>query len=210
MASPLFREIVKRGASAVRGLGTRLASRALAWLRGLVADAARGATRAVDRATQASSRRLGDVSSEAIDSVSPGEIGRMVFFSYDPKHKKTLPYYDRYPLVIVTDMRPDGFLGLNLHYLPPMLRASLLDALWSYAGEGSDESTRLEISYQILKATSRSRWYKPCVKEYLSGHVRSQIRVISPADWDNAIFLPLARFEKERQEVVWQESIRRA
>ena len=53
----------------------------------------------------------------------------MYFFNYDPKHKETLPYYDRYPLVICVKLLPDGFHGLNLHYLPPMQRAGLLTKL---------------------------------------------------------------------------------
>ena len=56
-------------------------------------------------------------------------IGEMYMFSYDPKYKDVLPYYDMYPLVIPIEMYADGFLGLNLHYLPPLARARLLDSL---------------------------------------------------------------------------------
>ena len=60
------------------------------------------------------------------DSPSPG---RMYMFSYDPKTKDKLPYYDRFPLVFPFDSAPGGFMGLNLHYLSPMLRARFLDKL---------------------------------------------------------------------------------
>ena len=56
-------------------------------------------------------------------------IGNMYMFFYDPKHKDTLPYYDGFPLVIPIGPAEKGFLGLNLHYLPPALRAKLLDGL---------------------------------------------------------------------------------
>ena len=39
-------------------------------------------------------------------------------FVYDPKYKKTLPYYDTFPLVLPLERYSDGFLGLNFHYLP--------------------------------------------------------------------------------------------
>ena len=43
-------------------------------------------------------------------------IGSMNMFFYDPKHKETLPYYDRFPLAIIVKPAPGGFYGLNLHY----------------------------------------------------------------------------------------------
>ena len=54
-------------------------------------------------------------------------IGRMYHFFYDPKHKKTLPYYDRFPLIFPFKSVRGGFLGINLHYLPLRLRAKLMD-----------------------------------------------------------------------------------
>ena len=41
--------------------------------------------------------------------------GKLNMFFYDPKHKKTLPYYDTFPLVLPLETYNDGFLGLNLH-----------------------------------------------------------------------------------------------
>src|SRR5574343_844358 len=39
--------------------------------------------------------------------------GRMYFFAYDPKWKRELPYYDRFPLIFPLDLerRSDRFLG---------------------------------------------------------------------------------------------------
>jgi len=56
-------------------------------------------------------------------------VGNMYMFFYDPKTKDTLPYYDAFPLVIPIEPAEGGFYGLNLHYLPPVLRAKFLDAL---------------------------------------------------------------------------------
>ena len=55
--------------------------------------------------------------------------GRMYTFFYDPKTKDKLPYYDRFPLIIMVKPAPGGFYGINLHYLPMGLRAKFLDAL---------------------------------------------------------------------------------
>ena len=56
-------------------------------------------------------------------------VGKMYFYFYDPKTKDTMPYYDRFPLVIPIEMYRDGFLGLNLHYIHPKSRMVLLDKL---------------------------------------------------------------------------------
>ena len=47
-------------------------------------------------------------------------VGQMFLFAYDAKHKDTLPYYDRYPLIFPFKKVNDGFLGINMHYLPPV------------------------------------------------------------------------------------------
>ena len=44
------------------------------------------------------------------------QYGRMYNFQYDPKTKKQLPYYDRFPLCIPVQPAKKGFHGMNLHY----------------------------------------------------------------------------------------------
>ena len=66
-------------------------------------------------------------------NVSRFVLGNLYFFHYNPKHADTLPYYDVFPLVLVLAKYNDGFLGLNLHYLPVKMRALFLDQLIHYA-----------------------------------------------------------------------------
>ena len=53
-------------------------------------------------------------------------VGRLNLFGYNPKFRKTLPYYDIFPLVLPLEPIPGGFMGMNFHYLPPLLRFRLL------------------------------------------------------------------------------------
>jgi hypothetical protein len=69
-----------------------------------------------------------------------------------------------------------------------------------------DETTRLRISYDILKAAAKYKYFKPCVKRYLNENVKSRYLKIEPKEWDIAIFLPLERFKKENKKSVWAES----
>ena len=78
--------------------------------------------------------------------------GRLNMFIYDPKFKKTLPYYDTFPLVLPLEKYDDGFLGINLHYLPIPLRIRLLDRLVDFSNDTDfDEGTRLIVEYRKVK-----------------------------------------------------------
>lgn len=125
------------------------------------------------------------------------EIGQMYMFLYDPKYKATLPFYDRYPLVFPIEFYGNGFLGINLHYLPPLARAQLLSNLKSLATNNKfNSTTKLNISYELLKASAiRFQGFENCVKRYLFANVRSSFHQVNPKDWDKAVMLPLQRWE---------------
>ena len=91
-------------------------------------------------------------------------IGSMQMFFYDPKTKDTLPYYDKFPLVVVVGPAEGGFYGLNLHYLPPILRAKMLDALMEVASSPNSDDAKFNITYKRLQSISKLRYYKPCFK----------------------------------------------
>lgn len=124
------------------------------------------------------------------------KLGKMYAFYYDPKHKDTLPVYDRFPLIFPIEFYDDGFLGLNLHYLSQGQRNQLIDLLMRYANnQAMDETTRLQLSWKAVTATSRMKnLSKRCVKRYLRGHVRSRFIEINADEWDKVASLPTADF----------------
>ena len=135
------------------------------------------------------------------------ELGYMYAFSYDPKFKKTLSYYDVFPLIFPVQFESDGFLGINFHYLPPVLRAKLMDALYpNLTNKQYDDTTRMRISYQILQSAAKYRYFKPTLKKYLRSQIRSQFLEIHVNEWDIALFLPTESFRKADSEKVWAES----
>ena len=123
-------------------------------------------------------------------------VGKMYFFAYDPKHKATLPVYDRFPLVFPIEPYPDGFLGLNLHYLDVGQRQALLSKLSSYRSNNQyNEKTRLRLSYDLLSNTKKlASLSRPCIKRYLFTQVRSKFIEITANEWENAISLPVQMF----------------
>ena len=133
--------------------------------------------------------------------------GSMYNFQYDPKTKKELPYYDRFPLCIPIQPAPDGFHGLNLHYVAPNIRAQFLDTLMDITNNQSyDRTTKFRLKYQTMKAAKKMRFFKPCFKHYLSKNIKSRLLLIEPADWEIAIFLPTEQFRKVSKDSVWKKS----
>lgn len=136
--------------------------------------------------------------------------GRLYMFFYDPKMKKELPYYDRFPLVFPFRKVEDGFYGLNMHYLPYPLRVQLLDKLMVFANnDRMDQTTKLKYSWAMIDGISRFSAAGPCVKHYLFDHVRSPFKQVLAHDWATAMLLPVERFEKASKEQVWVDTRRK-
>jgi hypothetical protein len=134
-------------------------------------------------------------------------VGRMYFFLYDAKHKDTLPYYDKFPLIFPVDRLKDGFTGVNFHYLPLHLRAQLMDALYDITNNTKyDESTKLRLSYSVLKGAEKFKLFRPTFKRYLTSQVRSRFVQIEPAEWDIALWLQTEMFIGASKTKVWTDS----
>lgn len=158
---------------------------------------------------------------QAVRNVNPNKIiqanpeqqrgailpGFMYLFAYDAKHKETLPYYDRFPLIFPFSMQADHIMGINMHYLPLMYRARLMDALYSVTtNQKFNDKTRLRISYDLLNSASKYKYFEPCVKMYLKSHVKSRFLMVPSNEWDIALFLPLERFTTNKNRV-YQDSM---
>ncbi len=139
--------------------------------------------------------------------------GRMYTFFYDPKTKDKLPYYDRFPVILLLEANQNGFSGLNLHYIPPRYRVKLLNELYDFIvtdDEEDDENmkTRIRVTYDILQTTAKMKFFRPCYKRYLTSHIEGRALEIIPEYWDIMAMLPVGRFEKESVRKVYSESIR--
>ena len=140
-----------------------------------------------DRVSQNTLMRQGKV------NASPS-AGRMNFFVYDPKYKKTLPFYDTFPLVLPLEPIKGGFMGLNFHYLPYPLRFRLLERMQKFANNNQfDSSTKLEASYSDVASINLIR---PAIKKYLYKQCKTGFRRIDVDEMAIAIYLPVANFKK--------------
>jgi len=134
-------------------------------------------------------------------------IGKMYFYFYDPKTKDSMPYYDRFPLVIPIERYNDGFLGLNLHYIHPKNRMVLLDKLSdTISNDTYDENTKLKINYRYLAAASKIFEATPCIKRYLFTQIESRFLEITADEWDIAALLPVESFVGASPSKVYADS----
>ena len=139
---------------------------------------------------------------------TPGKL--LLFSYYDPKYKDELPFWDIFPLVIPIEpprtvakhiykgeAPSPSFLGLNLHYLPPLARASLLQSLLDLrTNDKYDDTTKLNISYTLLKNAARQfAGFENCVHRYMLNRITSSFHEIHPSDWERVVVLPLQRWK---------------
>lgn len=141
------------------------------------------------------------------------EPGSMYLFTYSPLLKDDdtrLPMWDKYPLIFPFRITNDGFMGLNLHYLPYLMRARLLSDIINITTPnplvGKSKARLGRAAWEYLNNISNSALVQPCVKRYLTKQLRSHFLKINPRDWKATIFLPIAGFQKMSEEEVWADS----
>lgn len=125
--------------------------------------------------------------------------GRLYAFVYDAKHKDTLPFWDKYPLIIFLGVSKSSvagttlFHGLNLHYIPPKARQQFLEELLkNYSNTSTvNSNTSLKIDWSKVKGFNGA---DKMIKAYLPPNVKGKFVEIKPDDWSNAVLLPLQQF----------------
>lgn len=135
--------------------------------------------------------------------------GSMITYVYLAKHRKTLPYYDRFPLIILLEEITGGtWLGLNLHYVPPKQREWFLEQILKYSSTSNiANNTRFKVDWAKVK---HIKFSEHMIKRYLMPQVRSNIHSIPPSEWINAVNLPTQQFmvnnKKYSSRKVWKNT----
>lgn len=137
-----------------------------------------------------------DINYNSFNPTKDPFIGGLFYFSYpDPKTKDNLKYWDAFPLVIPFNIFPDGFIGLNLHYMKPDDRKKLISVL---VGHRKKKSTRdyISITYKMLKTLTKVPDFSSCIHRYLNSRVKSRFVKVNIDEWENAVLLPLHKWKK--------------
>jgi hypothetical protein len=126
--------------------------------------------------------------------------GKMFTFGYDAKHKKTLPYWDRFPLIIVLDVGPQGFLGLNFHYLAPKQREVFLNKIMKFATKS--KQSKFNITWDAVKKIPGA---DKMIHKYLYSQVKTTMLESPSSEWENVIYLPYQKFVGAKASSVWSK-----
>ncbi len=107
--------------------------------------------------------------------------GKVYTYDYNALGKKRLPYYDRYPLVLVLAVykRKHTFVGLNLHYLNVKQRELLTEMIIKRRYNLSTDRVYVKFISDTLRGLSKMI-YNKCVKMYRMDRVIGLPREISP------------------------------
>lgn len=142
--------------------------------------------------------------------VAKPQPGKLYAYIYDAKHKDTLAYWDKYPLVIYLGIGKHNLMyGLNLHYIPPKARQEFLEELLKqYASTSTiTNNTKLKIDWSKVKGFKGA---DQMIKAYIPGNIKGTIVEIKPSDWANVVMLPLQQFlskgKRFSAQKVWAKS----
>ena len=133
--------------------------------------------------------------------------GNLYLYYYDPKFKEELPFYDTFPLVYPYRKFSDGFMGYNLHYLPPVIRFKLMGVLMNISMSNDTERKKEAYAFGVMNSAELNKYFTPCIKRYLAAHVRSNFLKIPSDSWLHAALLPTERFAKANKGTVWKNTM---
>lgn len=125
-------------------------------------------------------------------------VGKMYMFAYDPVGKEHLPYWDRFPLIIVLKNKGKYIEGINLHYVPVKLRINIFRKILNNCNTKTLKPTSKIITpLAIVQSIPNSEYM---IKRYVPEGVVSNIIEIPGEEWGHAIALPIAEWKTGNKE----------
>lgn len=119
------------------------------------------------------------------------QVGNLYFFKYDPKWKEKLTIYDIYPMAFPIKMYGNGFLGLNMHYLPMGARRKFVQLVNDYRAASPD--SRIDVTTELFNELTRTKriydMVPQTVHRYLYVQMKSRAITILPEEYEKAVQL---------------------
>jgi len=138
------------------------------------------------------------------------QVGKINQFSYNPKLKDTLDYYDKKPLVlslgIIQRKKMKYEIGINLNFIPEPYKWFILDKIQqTYSGfflrqqdgRSSNNAYRqpqIMYRYRAIKALLTQYGFEFAIRVYIPSR-KAKVYCINYNNWINAAFLSIEKFE---------------
>ena len=141
--------------------------------------------------------------------------GNLYMCRYSPPPEHSLPYYDRFPLIMPYKTGSRMFRAWNFHYLPHQARILFLGHLMKYADTRSfwtgkpvlKNKTRMQFDGRALKDLAAHPVARPMSHEYRIAHVKTQFKLIEPRHWVLMMLLPTESFVMSKKSQVWADVV---
>jgi hypothetical protein len=121
------------------------------------------------------------------------QTGSMIIFKYDAKFKDQLAFWDKQPVIIIFNDLPGYFLGLNLHYIAPLFRQTLLAKIIEINKLKIRNDRRFDLEYEQLKEFIRRNGLEISIRKYIKGRMKS-VDYVKGTEWKYVSTLPSERF----------------
>ena len=132
------------------------------------------------------------------------KVGDLLFFAYNAKTKNKLPYYDAFPLILLTHSpksfkkrnkeKVSMFSGINFHHIYPTQRAALLYTMLAASGSDVIDPTSYNISRRIINSMKGTQNFDKCFRNYLVDYRISDFIKVEPYEYESAVYLPTADY----------------
>jgi len=118
-------------------------------------------------------------------------IGQVLLFRYRPENK--VKFYDKYPLVLITSFTKSGFVGVNLHYIPPKDRLRLIllmNSLVLNVSEKDRQKIRIRI-FSLINKKIFTKYKSTVMNAYIGKNIVGKPKITTPEEWTMFAFLPV-------------------
>tara|TARA_R110000796_G_scaffold159388_10_gene276255 strand:- start:4635 stop:5243 length:609 start_codon:yes stop_codon:yes gene_type:complete len=138
------------------------------------------------------------------------QVGKLNQFTYNPKGKDTLDYYDKKPLVLslgtVRKKKMIYEMGINLNFIPTPYKWYILETIQkTYSGfflrqqdgrasNNAYKQPQIMYRYRAIKALLSKYGFEFAIRMYIPSR-KSKVYCINYNSWVNASFLSLEKFE---------------
>ena len=135
----------------------------------------------------------GDFTAQDRRAIKPGS---MIMFQYrNPvgKGKKSLQWYDENPVDFILDIRGNGMLALNLHYVSPPMRLIFIKFVLQLNKARIKQNKRFELDYPMVKEFIVRNGLQMMIKRYRVNRI-TKLEYVKPKDYKYIVSLPSEKF----------------
>lgn len=135
------------------------------------------------------------------------KIGDMVIFNYVSKGRLEDSKFNSFPMIFILSVSHDRIYGLNMLYLPPVLRNKvILQLTKSVAGLKLTDTTRGLMVANLLKSYKDVKLFAPCFREYKLDSIKSKFINIPTNNWGLSLKMPIIPIGKQQQVPKFKEA----